>query len=91
MDFKAAVAGGQNRLRVLKEDLVIAQDKLNQVGNFQLLRTQQEKEQQLRATTDRVLEVQQKIKDTENMILAWSDSVARTEGRIANTKEILKE
>jgi DNA repair exonuclease SbcCD ATPase subunit len=90
-DFKASVEGGQNRLRVLNEDLVIAQDQLNQVATFQFLRTAQEKEQQLRAATDRFLEVQEQIKDTEKMILASGDSLTSAQASIARSKEVLKD
>lgn len=71
-------------------DLEVAKDDLNQVKGFQLLRTEAEREQQIRNATEYQLKIEENIQNINSNIVYFKDSVTRTELQIARLQEFLK-
>ena len=71
-------------------ELEVAKDDMNQVKEFQLLRTEVEREQQIRSATEYKLKVEENIENIKSNIQYFKDSVSRTEMQIEKLKEFLK-
>ena len=71
-------------------ELEVAKDDMNQVKEFQLLRTEAEREQQIRSATEYKLKVEENIENIKSNIQYFKDSVSRTEMQIERLKEFLK-
>lgn len=71
-------------------DLEVAKDDINQVKEFQLLRTEAEREEQIRKATEYKLTIEKNIETIKSNIEYFKDSVFRTEMNIATLKEFLK-
>ena len=71
-------------------ELEVAKDDMNQVQEFQLLRTEDEREQQIRSATEYKLKVEENIENIKSNIQYFKDSVSRTEMQIERLKEFLK-
>jgi hypothetical protein len=82
-EFEKELIDNKNNLEVVKDDL-------NQVKQFQLLRTEAEREQQIRIATQNIRTVESNIQILESNIQYLKDSVFRTENQIARLQEFLK-
>ena len=71
-------------------ELEVAKDDMNQVQEFQLLRTEDEREQQIRSATEYKLKVEENIENIKSNIQYFKDSVSRTEMQIERLKEFCK-
>lgn len=76
--------GDINRLTALQADLVIQKDKLNRAQQFQLLRTADQRESQIRSLIITVAE-------TERQIQALEESIQEQSWEITNLKNQLKQ
>src|SRR5689334_21882075 len=47
-DFEAQVEGAKNRVNALEQQLAVAEDNINRVKEYQLLRTSDERDQQIK-------------------------------------------
>ena len=70
--------------------LEVAKDDMNQVKEFQLLRSEAEREQQIRSATEYKLKIEENIENIKSNIQYFKDSVSRTEMQIGRLKEFLK-
>lgn len=71
-------------------ELEVAKDDLNQVKEFELLRTESEREQNIRNATAYILGIETNIENIKSNIEFYKDSVRRTELKIESLKEYLK-
>ncbi|NBP68152.1 MAG: hypothetical protein EBU52_05360 [Cytophagia bacterium] len=71
-------------------ELEVAKDDFNQVKQFQFLRSETQREQQIRKATTYILNIEKKIDAIKNNITYYQDSVYRTETKIEKLKEYLK-
>lgn len=71
-------------------ELEVAKDDMNQVKDFQLLRTEAEREQQIRKATEYKLQIEKNIEIIKSNIEYFKDSSRRTEIKIGQLKEYLK-
>lgn len=83
IELEQRLSDNQNELEVVKDDL-------RQAKQFQLLRTESEREQQIRTATQNIRTVESNIQILENNIQYFKDSVFRTERQIARLREVLK-
>ena len=70
--------------------LEVAKDDMSQVKEFQLLRSEAEREQQIRSATEYKLKIEENIENIKSNIQYFKDSVSRTEMQIGRLKEFLK-
>ena len=71
-------------------ELEVAQDDINQAKEFRLLRTEAEREQQIRNASEYKLKVEENIENIKSNIVYFKDSVLRIEMKIDSLKEFLK-
>lgn len=71
-------------------ELEVAKDDLQQVKQFQLMRTESEREQQIKDATQRILDIQKYIEQVSSRLQTVGDSVLYNEGEIMRLKELIK-
>ena len=71
-------------------ELEVAKDDINQVKEFQLMRTEAEREEQIRKATEFKLTIEENIENIKSNIEYFKDSVRRTEMKIATLNEFLR-
>jgi len=72
-------------------ELEVAKDELEKVKEFQFLRTEAERKQQIREATEHKLKIEENIQNLNTNIMYFKDSVRRIEVRIGRLKESLKD
>lgn len=90
IDLNKEVSNLETMLTKNIGELEVAKDDMNQVKEFQLLRTEEEREQQIRNATEYKLKIEENIENIKSNIEYFKDSVSRTEMKIINLKEFLK-
>lgn len=90
IEVKTTIEGLENKLTYNRNNLEVVKDDLNQVKEFQLLRTEAEREEQIRRATENIRIVETNISTLEGDIEYFEDSVLRTEMHIARLQEYLK-
>lgn len=90
IDFKNELEGTETRLTTLKAKLEVSLDRLQRTKGFQLLRSPEEREQQIKNASIEVLAIENNIKATESRLLGIQDSIRFTETKIINFREQLK-
>lgn len=71
-------------------ELEVAKDDINQAKEFRLLRTEAEREEQIRNAAEYKLKVEENIENIKTNIEYFRDSARRTEMYIDSLKEFLK-
>jgi len=72
-------------------ELEVAKDEVEKVKEFQFLRTEAERKQQIREATEYKLKIEENIQNINTNIMYFKDSVRRIEARIGRLKESLKD
>lgn len=72
-------------------ELEVAKDEVEKVKEFQFLRTEAERKQQIREATEYKLKIEENIQNLNTNIMYLKDSVRRIEVRIGRLKESLKD
>jgi len=90
IDVKNKIYSLETQLTKNIGELEVAKDDMNQVKEFQLLRTESEREQQIRNATEYKLKVEENIENIKSNIVYYKESVLRTEMKIQRLKEFLK-
>jgi|LakMenEpi03Aug12_release.lakeMendotaPanAssembly.Ray.scaffolds.fasta_scaffold1794706_1 predicted nucleic acid-binding Zn-ribbon protein len=90
IDVNNEVSNLERELTKTIGELEVAKDDINQVKEFQLLRTEAEREQQIRNATEYKLKIEENIETIKSNIEYFKDSANRTEKKIAGLKEFLK-
>ncbi|MFN7495552.1 MAG: hypothetical protein ACK5RG_21710 [Cyclobacteriaceae bacterium] len=80
----------ENEVVRMAGELEVAKDDMNQVKEFQLLRTEEEREEQIRKSTEYRIRIEERIEDIKRQANAMRDSSRRTESKIEELKEFLK-
>jgi|GEM_PF-6412566 len=68
--------GLSNRLMIFRADLVAATDKLGTIREYQLLRTSEERERQIRNQVMIVQQLEKEIQDMQDGLVAKKDSIS---------------
>jgi hypothetical protein len=71
-------------------ELEVAIDRIDQAKQFQFLRTENEREQQIRKASEYKLSIEQNIENLKKQLIELQDSVKQTEIKIEEIKEFLK-
>jgi chromosome segregation ATPase len=71
-------------------ELEVVKDDINQAKEFQMLRTEAEREQQIRNATEHRIKIEENIENLKSQILYFKDSVDRTKIKIGMLKDFLK-
>jgi hypothetical protein len=71
-------------------ELEVAKDDLEQVKQFQFLRAEIEREQQIRDAKQRIIDVQKQIDNVSSRIRTLSDSVLHNQAEILRLKDLIK-
>lgn len=74
----------------LKAELEVANDQLARSKEFHFLRTEKERDQQIREAVEKIEQIEQSIKDDKKQINSVDESTQYTQNRILALKEILK-
>lgn len=90
IDVNTEISNLEAQLTSSLGELEVAKDDLSQVKEFQLLRAEAEREQQIRNATEYKLRIEQNIETIKSNIEYFKDSAQRTEIRIQSLKEYLK-
>lgn len=90
-DIKKQIGDLETQVTKMTGELEVAKDDINQVKEFHLLRTEAEREQQIRNATEYQIEVENKIDSLKNRIIALKDSASLTEIKIQNLEAFLKD
>ena len=90
IDFEAQVEGIKNRINALEQQLVVAEDNINRAKEYQLLRTVEERDQQLRNAVANKQKIEEEIEDTRLRQQALGDSLKAVDGRIQAAKDIIE-
>lgn len=80
----------ENEKVKMTAELEVAKDDMNQVKEFQLLRTEEEREEQIRKATEYGIRIEERIEEIKRQADAMRDSARRTESKIERLKEFLK-
>jgi hypothetical protein len=91
VEVKNEIASFEVQLDQHLGELEVAKDDINQVKEFQILRTEAEREQQIRNATEYKIRIENNIEIIQGNIAFLKDSLQRTESRIIRLKEILKD
>lgn len=84
------IADLENEVVRMTGELEVAKDDINQVKEFQLLRTEEEREEQIRKATEYRIRIEERIEEIKRQANAMRDSASRTESKIEGLKEFLK-
>ncbi|GEM_PF-2059341 len=90
VEFKQQIALIEQKLENSEAELEVAKDDINQVKQFQLLRTESEREAQIRTATKNKIEIEKYIHQLNNQMQGIEDSIFSTEMQINQLKEVLK-
>lgn len=90
-DARTEISSLEALLRNNINELEVAKDDLNQVKKFKLLRTEYEREEQIRSASNYIQEIENNIYNINSKILLLKDSLTRSERKIAELKEFLKD
>jgi hypothetical protein len=71
-------------------ELEVAKDDLQQVKQFQLMRMESEREQQIKDGTQRILDIQKYIEHVSSRIQSVSDSASSNQREIIRLKQLIK-
>jgi hypothetical protein len=71
-------------------ELEVAKDKLQQVKQFQLMRTESEREQQIKTATQQILDIQKYNEGISSRIEIVADSILYDEREILRLKELIE-
>ena len=74
----------------LKAELELANDQLARTKEFHFLRTEEERDQQIRDAVEKIEQIEQSIKDDRTKINTIEESAQNAQNCIVSLKEILK-
>jgi hypothetical protein len=88
--YKQSIDTLNKVLKNYQVELEVAKDKVISAKDFKFLRTQDEREQDIRNATKNLQDIEDGIVKTNQEILMFGDSVTQIEARVKALKEILK-
>lgn len=90
IELRKTITELEDLLVQTKGELEVAKDDINQVKEFQVLRSEQEREQQIRNATAYKIKIENRITKIEDDISTKKESVKLTENAIRHLEEYLK-
>jgi hypothetical protein len=90
VEVKDQITSFQEQLNKTVVELEVYKDDLNQVKQFQLMRTESDREKQIRQATQNILTAKENIEILNSNIKILTDSVFRTEMQISRLQNYLK-
>jgi len=89
LDFESQIEGAKNRINALEQQLAVAEDKINRVKEYQLLRTEQERDQQIKDAVAEKQKIEADLAETRTRQQALTDSLKVVAIRIQTAKDII--
>ncbi len=90
VEIKSAITALEADLNKNQAEHEVAKDDIDQAKRFQLLRTEAEREQHIRMATEYRLSIEKNIDTIRDQIIQLNDSAKKTEIKILQLMEFLK-
>jgi hypothetical protein len=90
LEVKGKITSYQEQLNSTILELEVYKDDLNQVKQFQFMRTESDREKQIRQATQNILTTEENIRILNSNIEILKDSVFKTELQISRLQDYLK-